>query len=79
VTNGVGISLLASAAALRLHPIDLDDLDVTDDFVIPLANTAGALTFAYKLDEERIYNVEFTGYPDPTTKILFLVGDETAV
>lgn len=79
VTNGVGISLLASAAELRLHPIDLLEADVTDDFVIPLANTPGALTFAYKLDEERIYNVEFTGYPDPTTRILFLVGDDTAV
>ena len=41
--------------------------------MIPLAATSGALNFAYKLENERIYNVEFGGYPDSTGK-LFTVG-----
>jgi len=78
VTNGIGVSLLDIAEKLVLHPIGNLDTDTTEDFIVPLAATAGALQFAYKLDEERIFNVEFTGYPDPVTKILFKVGDEHA-
>jgi hypothetical protein len=74
VTDGVGTNLLAIAKELRLHPQDKPDTDLSDDFVIPLAATAGALNFAYKLEDERIYNVEFNGYPDPTTRRLYFVG-----
>jgi hypothetical protein len=73
-TNGVGTDLLTTAKELRFHPISKADGDVSDDFVVPLAATAGALTFAYKLENERIYNVEFTGYPDPQTGVLFKMG-----
>lgn len=78
VGTGIGIDLLSIAKELRLHPKGKPLTDKSDDFVIPLAATAGALTFAYKLDEERIYNVEFMGYPDTTTEKLFHVGDEAA-
>lgn len=74
VTTGIGVDLLSTARELRLHPISLPDADFTEDFVIPLANTAGALNFAYKLEDERIFNVDFNGYPDPTTNKLFYVG-----
>lgn len=74
VTNGVGSNLLDFAKELRLHPINRADADVTEDFVIPRAATAGALQFAYKLESERIFNADFMGYPDPVTGKLFTVG-----
>lgn len=79
VTNGIGINLLANAEKLVLHPVALDASDRSEDFTVPLAATAGAMTYSYKLDEERIFNVEFKGYPDSTTGLLFVVGDETIV
>jgi hypothetical protein len=80
VTVPVAIStdLLQIAKKLVLHPIQLADSNKSEDFVIPKAATAGALTFAYKLDQERVFNVSFMGYPDPLTNKLFIVGDETA-
>jgi hypothetical protein len=79
VTNSVGTDLLLIAKELRLHPTNKLASDKSDDFIIPLAATAGALNFAYKLEDERIYNVEFTGYPNSTTGKLYSVGDPTAV
>ena len=38
--------------------------------------TAGQVTFAYKLEEERIFNCEFMGYPNPQTRRLYFVGKE---
>ena len=43
--------------------------------MVPLANCGGDLNFSFKLDDERIYTANFTGYPDPVTKTLFVVGD----
>lgn len=74
VTHGIGIDLLSIAKELRLHPKSKLDNDKSEDFVIPLAATAGALTFAYKLENERIYSCDFTGYPDPNTGKLFSLG-----
>lgn len=73
VSTGIGVDLLSLARELRLHPISKPDSDKSEDFVIPLAATAGALKFAYKLEDERVYDVEFTGYPDANGK-LFTVG-----
>jgi hypothetical protein len=78
VTNAVGVSLLENARELVLHPIAKADADRSEDFVVPLASTAGQASFAYKVDEERIFNVEFSGYPNPDTGVLFVVGDPTA-
>lgn len=78
VTNSVGTQLLALAKKLVLHPKSLPDDNKSEDFVIPRAMTPGALQFAYKLEDERIFNVTFNAYPDPTTSLLFVVGDETA-
>jgi len=79
VENGIGTNLLSTAKALLLHPIELPEADESEDLFIPLAATAGAMNFAYKHDEERVYNVEFNGYPDPVTEILFKLGDSAAV
>lgn len=78
VTTGIGSDLLSLARVLRLHPTAKADSDFSDDFVIYLASTSGALTFAYKLDQERIYNAEFMAYPDATGK-LYSVGDLVGV
>lgn len=66
IKTGVGIDLLALAKPLLLRPIELDDAttpDKSEDFLIPLAATAGAFTFAYSNDTERVLNAEFNGFP----------------
>lgn len=79
VPNAVGTSLLKIAKELRFHPKGNADDDHSDDFIIPLAATAGGLQFSYQLENERIYNCTFKGYPDPVTSTLFIVGDKAAV
>lgn len=78
VPTGVGISLLAGAKVLILHPQANAANDLSDDFIVPLAATAGGMKFAYKLDQERIFDCEFMGYPDPVTKLLYQVGSPAA-
>lgn len=79
VTSGTGISLLSLAQELILHPIELPDADVSEDLVIPLAATAGSMNFAYKYDEERVFDTVFKGYPDRANGgLLFIYGDKTA-
>lgn len=78
VTNAIGTDLLSIAKMLVLHPTDNADDDTSEDFIIWKAATAGALNFAYKIDEERVFNIEFTGYPNPADK-LFAIGDQAAV
>ncbi|NQZ53218.1 MAG: hypothetical protein HRT93_03080 [Piscirickettsiaceae bacterium] len=76
VTNGIGADLLSTSQLLSLHPSDNAPSDVSEDFTVFKAATAGALNFAYKVDEERVYNVEFTGYPDTSAgNKLFAIGD----
>lgn len=76
IFNGVGSSLLQTAAELVLHPQYKPDNDFTEDFIIPLANTAGNFTFSYKLNEERVFNLTFTGYPNPSTGLLAQYGNK---
>jgi hypothetical protein len=76
VSNAVGISLLDIAQELRLHPMNKAITDKSEDFVIPLAATPGALDFAYEVEKERIYSTDFTGYPNADTGELFYVGDK---
>jgi hypothetical protein len=71
---GIGVDLLSIAKELRLHPVSKPANDYSEDFVIPLAATSGALDFSYDVEKERLYSVDFTGYPDPVTKKLFSVG-----
>lgn len=76
VKSGTGLSLLDLAKELILHPIAKPDADKSEDLVIPLAATAGAMNFAYKYDAERVFNCEFKGYPDSLTGVLFIYGDK---
>lgn len=73
VPTGLGANLLDYAKELRIHPVGKALTDKSEDFVIPLAATAGAINFMYKMDTERVYNAEFNGYPDANGK-LFTVG-----
>lgn len=79
VTSGTGLSLFDLAGELVLRPIEkVGTGDASEDFVIPLASTAGELSFAYKYDEERVFNAEFKGYPDQSQgNLLFIYGDRT--
>lgn len=79
VPHGIGIDLRSIAKQLVLHPKEKADTDQSEDFIVPLAMTAGDLQFAYKLENERVYNVEFTGYPDNVTGKLFSYGDPAVV
>lgn len=76
VSTGVGTSLLDGAKVLRLHPINKADNDHSEDFIMPLAATSGQLKFAYKVDNERVFDTEFTAYPDPVTNLLFQIGED---
>ena len=78
VTNSIGANLLKIAGALVLHPQERLASDTSDDLVIPLAATAGGMKFAYQFNAERIFNVDFMGFPDSTTKKLYSLGDLTA-
>lgn len=74
VTLGTSIDLLSLAKELRLHPVAKAADDRSEDFVIPRAGTPGAMNFAYKLEDERIFNIEMNGYPDENGK-LFYIGE----
>ena len=76
VDTGVGTNLIDSAAKLVVSPIATND--ASEDIVIPKAATSGNMSFAYSLDSERIFNVQWSGYPDPATGLLFVMGDEAA-
>lgn len=78
VTTGVGTSLLDLSGELRLHPINKADDDYSEDFVIPLAATAGSMNYTYDVQKERVFDVTFNGYPDPATKQLFNIGSVPA-
>lgn len=77
VSMAVGASLLDYAKTLTLHPVALPDTDKSEDFTVFRAATPGAMNFAYKLDEERVFNCEFKGYPNEDN-LLFAFGDPMA-
>ncbi|WP_339118974.1 hypothetical protein [Halomonas sp. BMC6] len=62
VNNAVGVSLIDGAGLLKLVPVSGGNADEPVEFV--KANTAGNFSFAYRHNQERIYNIEFTAYPD---------------
>lgn len=79
VSTGVGTDLLAIAQQMILRPVTLDDdttPDKSEDFTVLKCATAGALTFAYNKDNERVYNVEFRAYP--VNGVLYEYGDPSA-
>ena len=75
VTSGSGLSLRSFADELVLHPFALPDATKTEDLTIPLAAPSGDISFSFRHDEERVYAVEFVGYVDNTTGVLYILGD----
>lgn len=59
VSTGMNINLASVAKTLVLRPRGTHG---EDDFTIHKAATAGALNFAYNMDNERIYQSVFKGY-----------------
>ncbi len=76
VTTGIGINLIDVADELVVKPVAA--ADDSENIVIPKAATAGNMTFAYQLEGERVYNVQWSGYPDPATGLLYTFGDPAA-
>lgn len=79
IGSGIGASLRSSAGPLILHPKAQAAGDKSRDFVVPIANCKGDMTFAYKVDDQRVYMVEFHGYVDLTNDALCVFGDPTLV
>ena len=78
VNTGIGVNLLAIAGPLVLHPIANLDTDTSEDLTVPLAATAGAMKFDYKVDVERVFNVVFTGFTNSATGLLYQYGSQLA-
>lgn len=74
VSTGVSVSLLDIAKTLILRPKGTSG---EDDFTIWKAACPGAMSFAYKVDQERIFNADFKGYA-MSNGDLFALGDITA-
>ena len=79
IPTAVGTSLVTTALPLVLHPTALASTDVSQDVTIPLANVTANITFEYQAENERIYSVEFTMFPDPTSGLMLTIGDTTVV
>ena len=78
VPTGVGTNLIDLAKELVLIPKGVNGtLDLKDSFRVPKAATPGSMSYAYRLDEERIFNCEFKAYPvvEQDAEVLFQVGE----
>jgi hypothetical protein len=71
VSTGVNLNLLSVARTLVLRPRGTFG---EDDFTIHRAACAGALSFSYSLENERVYKADFKGYAMSNSK-LFSVGN----
>jgi hypothetical protein len=78
INAAVGTSLRALAGALVLHPYELAASNKSKDVNIPLAMSKGDFQFVYKSDDQRVYAVEFEGFVDLDTGVLFVLGDPAA-
>lgn len=55
-----GLRLSKTAGILRLHPVALGD-SMDEDITIYRAANKGAMELNYKMDDEQVFNAEFTG------------------
>jgi hypothetical protein len=78
INAATGTSLRALAGELVLHPKDRATNDKAADVTIPLAMSKGDIQFSFKHDDQRVYTVEFTGYVNLETGVLFVLGDPAA-
>ena len=78
IPTSVGTSLLATAKSLVLHPTANAATNLTQDVTIPLAAVTSNISFEFQYNNERVYNIEFTMYPNPATGLMVMLGDPTA-
>lgn len=89
VTNGTkkkltfgrfpGMRLSSKAGRLRLHPVSMG-VDKSEDVVVYKAVNGSPLSLNYKLDEERIFSTEFSGFVNRkhiNGALLWEIGDST--
>lgn len=69
-----GSDLHAHAQTLELIPIGEGDYKVT----VHRANTNGSMSFAFKHDEERVFDLTFNAYPD-NSGLMMTLGDVEGV
>lgn len=74
ILTGIGQSLLANTFPLVLHPADRADNDLSEDLTVFQAGQSGGMTFAYKIDNERVFMMDFMGFPNTSTKQLLKFG-----
>lgn len=77
IPTGAGLSLYELADELVLHPKANAADNKADDVVIPLAAPAGNIQFAFQVENERVYSITFTMYPD-ADGLLCIFGDPDA-
>lgn len=65
IHTGVNIDLFNHAHLLKLHPHGLPVGNTEQDFTVYKAAPTANFSFKYELAGERIYEVEFSAYPDP--------------
>jgi hypothetical protein len=77
VVPAAGFDLITNAKTLILRPLGATGTE--EDFVVWKASTGGGLEFSYDNQTERVFMIEFMGYPDTTKDdVLFSYGDSTA-
>ncbi len=64
IRTGVNIDLFNHAHLLKLHPHGLAAGDTEQDFTVFRAAPSANFSFKYEMAGERVYEVEFTAYPD---------------
>ena len=69
-----GFAMHNSGQELRLRPIERDYNDSSEDLTFVNAVWSGNITYTSKVDEVRMFNVEFMAYRDPTSDVLFKFG-----
>jgi hypothetical protein len=75
----IGRSLRDRGKALMLHPANLPESDVSEDFYMPKAVCTSEFHVVYDNTTVRIIEATFTGYVDDlTSKRKFQIGDRTA-
>lgn len=66
VSTGVNIDLFAEGLELLLHPTGVASGTTDGDFGLFKAAGTANISFTYNTNSERIYEIEFKGYPDTT-------------
>jgi len=77
----VGLRLSSEAETLVLHPIANDSDDLSEDVVIYKAVVTNSIDIPFKVDEERVIELEFEGIIDETRldgDMLGLIGNSGA-